>query len=139
VEICLTYKEIQLKVLRKGDHFGEISFFSKSPRTASARTLDFVNLKSLSRKDLWECANDLDADLEKLFYIKDCVEMGNSFKPLKIRCYICDRPHHIARNCTILHFRVRRLKIIENYLKEKNERCKNFIRRSGKSFIMTSS
>jgi len=40
--------------LGKGDYFGEISFFSKSPRTASARTIDFVNLMSLSRKDLLE-------------------------------------------------------------------------------------
>lgn len=108
---------MKLKLLVKGDYFGEISFFSKRPRAASAKTLDFVNLMSLSRKDLWDCAHDLDSDLEKLFYIKNCVDLENSLKPLKIRCYVCDRPHHIARNCSIMHYRVRKLKVIEDYLK----------------------
>ncbi|CAD8078092.1 unnamed protein product [Paramecium sonneborni] len=138
VEICLTKREFSLKLLSKGDNFGEISFFSKSPRTASAKTLDFVNLMSLSRKDLWEQAHDLDSDLEKLFYIKNCVDVENSLKPLRLRCYICDRPHHIARNCTIMHYRVRRLKVIEDYLKQKNYRVKDFKRRYGKSLISSS-
>ncbi|CAD8159647.1 unnamed protein product [Paramecium pentaurelia] len=138
VDICLTRREFSLKLLNKGDYFGEISFFSKSPRTASAKTLDFVNLMSLSRKDLWEQAHDLNSDLEKLFYIKNCVDVENSLKPLRLRCYICDRPHHIARNCTIMHFRVRRLKVIEEYLKQKNTRIKEFKRRHGKSLISSS-
>ncbi|CAK82550.1 unnamed protein product (macronuclear) [Paramecium tetraurelia] len=138
VDICLTRREFSLKLLNKGDYFGEISFFSKSPRTASAKTLDFVNLMSLSRKDLWEQAQDLNSDLEKLFYIKNCVDVENSLKPLRLRCYICDRPHHIARNCTIMHFRVRRLKVIEEYLKQKNTRIKEFKRRNGKSLISSS-
>ncbi|CAD8163247.1 unnamed protein product [Paramecium octaurelia] len=138
VDICLTRREFSLKLLNKGDYFGEISFFSKSPRTASAKTLDFVNLMSLSRKDLWEQAHDLNSDLEKLFYIKNCVDVENSLKPLRLRCYICDRPHHIARNCSIMHFRVRRLKVIEEYLKQKNTRIKDFKRRNGKSLISSS-
>ncbi|CAD8155968.1 unnamed protein product [Paramecium pentaurelia] len=138
VQICLTRREFQLKLLGKGDYFGEISFFSKSPRTASAKTLDFVNLMSLNRKDLLEQAHDLDSDLEKLFYIKNCVDVENSLKPLRLRCYICDRPHHIARNCTIMHYRVRRLKVIEDYLKQKNNRVKEFKRRP-KRCLMSSS
>lgn len=85
---------------------------------------------SLKRSDLWDAAKPLETDLLKLYYMKDCLEVENNFKPLKLRCYICDRPHHIARNCTVFHYRASRKNIIFEYFRHQNNRMRLFERRS---------
>lgn len=77
---------------------------------------------SLKRTDLWDAAKPLESDLLKLYFMKDCLEVENNLKPLKLRCYICDRPHHIAKNCTVFHYRVSRKNLIMEYLSHENSR-----------------
>lgn len=84
---------------------------------------------SLRRSDLWEAAKPLESDLLKLYFMKDCLEVENNLKPLKLRCYICDRPHHIAKNCTVFHYRVSRKNIILEYLSYTNSRVRLYERR----------
>ncbi|CAD8068161.1 unnamed protein product [Paramecium primaurelia] len=122
INICITQRETLLKTLQKGDYFGEIGFFGRKPRNASAKSIDFVNVMSLTRIDLWEAAKPLESDLLKLYFMKDCLEVENNLKPLKLRCYICDRPHHIAKNCTVFHYRVSRKNIILEYFNHENIR-----------------
>ncbi|CAD8086476.1 unnamed protein product [Paramecium sonneborni] len=129
INICLTQRETLVKTLQKGEYFGEIGFFGRKPRSASAKTVDFVNVMSLKRNDLWEAAKPLESDLLKLYYMKDCLEVENNLKPLKLRCYICDRPHHIARNCTVFHYRASRKNIIFEYFSHQNSRIRLFERR----------
>ncbi|KAM3128378.1 hypothetical protein pb186bvf_019506 [Paramecium bursaria] len=133
VAITIGPKNTQLATLTKGDYFGEIGFFSRLPRTASAKTYDFVNLTYLQREDLWDAAQQTDADIEKLLSIRNSLEIENDLRPLKMRCYICEKPHHIARNCSDVHFQKRRIKIINQYLEEKNYRIRKFQRRINKT------
>ncbi|CAD8071087.1 unnamed protein product [Paramecium primaurelia] len=135
INICLTQRETLVKTLQKGEYFGEIGFFGRKPRNASAKTVDFVNVMSLKRSDLWEAAKPLESDLLKLYFMKDCLEVENNFKPLKLRCYICDRPHHIARNCTVFHYRASRKNIIFEYFSHQNSRMRLFQRRSKRQKI----
>lgn len=51
-----------IKKLGKGHYFGEIGFFGYVPRTASVKSIDFVNMMYIQRDDLWDCARNLDAD-----------------------------------------------------------------------------
>ena len=46
--------QISLAKLEKGKYFGEIAFFSGRERTASARSISFTTLYSLSRNDCLE-------------------------------------------------------------------------------------
>ncbi|CAK81386.1 unnamed protein product (macronuclear) [Paramecium tetraurelia] len=135
INICLTQRETLVKTLQKGEYFGEIGFFGRKPRNASAKTVDFVNVMSLKRSDLWEAAKPLESDLLKLYFMKDCLEVENNFKPLKLRCYICDRPHHIARNCTVFHYRASRKNIIFEYFSHQNSRMRLFQRKSKREKI----
>lgn len=90
---------------------------------------------SLKRKDLWDAAKPLEDDLFKLYFIRECLAIENNLKPLKLRCYLCDRPSHIARNCTVFHYRVSRKNVILNDLEKINsrnvlfERKKNYKKR----------
>jgi len=50
-------------LIKKGDCFGEISFFSGKKRTASARAVDFSTLYTLSREDFLRIIKFNDDDL----------------------------------------------------------------------------
>ena len=50
-------REVLLAILRTGDVFGEMSLLDDEPRSASAATLDDVEMVSLSRNDFQEVLN----------------------------------------------------------------------------------
>lgn len=86
------------KRLSKSEHFGEIGFFSKMPRTASIRSLCFTELFSLDRCAMDEvCLENPDA-LIKLTLVQNSLIEGNLLC-LGVNCYICNKLGHVAINC----------------------------------------
>ena len=48
-KVQLEYRVKKIRVLEKGENFGELAFFSGQPRTARAKSLFFTNLYKLER------------------------------------------------------------------------------------------
>jgi len=111
------------KVLKKGDYFGEIAFFTMLPRQASARCLEFANLLMLDREDL-------DTLLKKYPEAKSLTDLvqqrcqNNEFAVLGVRCYLCKKSGHVALKCKENVLFVDHKAIKDNWVKLRSERCK---------------
>jgi hypothetical protein len=97
IEIFHESTQTVFKELNKNKYFGEIAFFLKKVRTASARSLIFSEVLSISRFDfdLLLRQRPKDAEYHKLFETQAYQSLGF----LEIRCYLCSAKGHIAKDC----------------------------------------
>lgn len=84
--------------LSKNFVFGEIAFFTGASRTASALSINFSEVYSLSRYKFDDIIKSLPKDYEKfLIILRNLKNYGLRF--LGIACYICKELGHVARDC----------------------------------------
>jgi CRP/FNR family cyclic AMP-dependent transcriptional regulator len=60
--------ELEIALLKKGDYFGEMSFFDRQPRSASAKAMGKVQLGLLDKDFLDEEINKTSEDFRMLVY-----------------------------------------------------------------------
>jgi len=86
--------------IEKESYFGEISFFSGGPRTATITALEFVETYSL-RKSIFQtaiCSTPKKKIRRK--YEELCRDLRRkNYRSLDVVCFICDIPGHIASVC----------------------------------------
>lgn len=63
----------ELKVLKKGDNFGILSFFTGYHRTQSVRSLEFTTLLMIKRDDFLQILSDYPEDYEKFCNLRDLI------------------------------------------------------------------
>jgi CRP-like cAMP-binding protein len=86
------------RILSSNEYFGEISFFMGTPRCASARCSEFVDLISLVRINLLSLLEKFPEAKEKTKELqRRCKD--DDYSSLMIRCYICDQLGHVAAKC----------------------------------------
>ena len=86
------------KLLIKGAYFGEIGFFAKRPRTASARCIEFVNLLSLSRDRIEHILTRM-PDVKEILRVIEEKCRDDDYSVLKVSCYLCKTLGHVATKC----------------------------------------
>ena len=78
-------------------YFGEIAFFLETPRCASARCIDFVDLLSLSRVNVNILLEKFpEAKIATETLIQNCID--DDYSLLYVKCYVCDG-NHVAIKC----------------------------------------
>jgi hypothetical protein len=113
--------------LTEGNSFGEIAFFTKSPRRASARSIGFSELFTLSRFDYEQVTQNLPKDKEKGEVIfRNFSKYG--LAALGVKCYFCRVNGHVAPECPSGSFKVSIQKIMRMYQNKRNRACrKSFV------------
>ena len=85
------------KELKQPEHFGEIGFFLQRPRACSARSLIFSYTLCLARSAMISILKKRPSDYS---YHKSFVHQAQmNLSLLSIRCYLCKRLGHLAKNC----------------------------------------
>ena len=107
--------ETSLKELTIGEHLGELSFFTGGSRIFSAQSKDFTTLFSISRAEFLSVLEKNPEDYEKFCMIRDQIILYGNYKPLKIRCFCCNKMGHLAGICPLIHFVADREKVIQKY------------------------
>lgn len=92
-----------LKILKSGDIFGEITFFSDIARSAGAKSAEFTTLVRFDQNEFKQIIKENEKDWEKYHYIKDNINLYSNFDNLHIKCYSCNQKDHIITNCPKLH------------------------------------
>ncbi|KAL4459923.1 hypothetical protein ABPG74_003449 [Tetrahymena malaccensis] len=88
----------QIKILNKGEYFGEIEFFTdKRPQT-----------------------NKYPQDLEQYCQIRDKILYNNDFSKIFHKCYSCSSQKHTIIDCPYIHFTYNIHKIIALHNKSEN-------------------
>jgi potassium voltage-gated channel Eag-related subfamily H protein 6/hyperpolarization activated cyclic nucleotide-gated potassium channel 2 len=106
VQICDQETNIVFKDLNVEEFFGEIGFFLKKPRIASAETLTFVNVSIISL-ELFEESYQMYKNEEKEKFSEFEKELNEyrkklqsrDLKTLSLSCYLCNDIDHLSPEC----------------------------------------
>ena len=93
-----------LKKLHPGEIFGELSFFTNSERTTSARSTDFTNVFMIKQQDFLEILRKNSKDFQRFCEIKDNIQIFDHYDDLFLRCFSCKSVAHQLRYCPLLHY-----------------------------------
>ncbi|KAL4460150.1 hypothetical protein ABPG73_000259 [Tetrahymena malaccensis] len=95
--------------------FGEISFFSGLPRTASARSLNLSTIYKINRQKFICFLQNYQEDFERYKMIQEQIICQNNLLCLYIKCYTCNQAGHIAANCPMSHINIQKqFQILKN-------------------------
>jgi len=128
VEIFNFSSQSFLKTLVKGHYFGEISFFTGQPRSASVRSTDFSALYLVKRNEFIELMDEFPLEREKFFEIKDKLFVYENLACLNLACYSCGSTDHIVRDCPKVHISIPKGKYIEKYITKRTKFMNDYIR-----------
>jgi len=100
---------------KKGEVFGEYSFFSDKERESCARSSTFTSVFIIRQQDLMEIITDNPLDYQSFCQIKDQINLYQKFDGLYLKCPICYENQHLSQDCPLLHLVLSKSRIIQKY------------------------
>jgi hypothetical protein len=107
------------KELSEKEYFGEISFFTNNPRCASAHSIDFVDVLSLTRANFNALSEKFPESLNVTSKIEKKCE-NNDFSDLNLECYICEQKGHYSTKCHFFIINLDQEDTKKKWLEQKN-------------------
>ncbi|KAL4460148.1 hypothetical protein ABPG73_000257 [Tetrahymena malaccensis] len=141
IQIFLTNNQDQsqkiLSELSQDSMFGEISFFSGLPRSASARSLKSSTIYQINRQKFINLLKNYEEDFERYKMIQELIISQQNYKCLYSQCFSCRQLGHSAINCQKAHLNIDKHFVIlknnfstfqdrENFVKQKKKYKSNF-------------
>ncbi|KAL4493517.1 hypothetical protein ABPG72_007525 [Tetrahymena utriculariae] len=123
-------KEINMKILKKGDIFGLESFLTGSETNVCAKAQNVVQLVYLRDEDFIQVIQEFKTDKEKYFMIKDKLNLQKACRGTGISCTLCDSFSHQFLNCPYMSYQPNQRKLFIQYLKEQTQERKKYERDS---------
>lgn len=118
VEIYQKKTSSAYKTLGEGHHFGDLAYFSKFPRCASARCRFYTELLRLDRNHTDEAFKSIPDAIANMRLITDRLR-EEDYSILNIECYICENKDHVANCCPEMVFISNKDEIKRLWLKSK--------------------
>lgn len=116
IEIYIASKKSQtIKLLQKGDYFGEYSFFTDMAHEFSARSASFSSLFVIKKETFLNILKENPEDYEKFCRIKDEINLYKEFNSLYRYCDSCKNPNHTVLACPQLHLNLSVDRVLEKY------------------------
>ncbi|EAR99219.2 cation channel family protein (macronuclear) [Tetrahymena thermophila SB210] len=117
VEIYNSNNNEELKLLHKGQQFGEVQFFTGQASQVSARSVEFTKLLVIKRNSFLEIIQSSPLDLEKFCMIKDSIIFNKKLDMIGVFCYCCKSSSHLVTQCNFIHLQQDKYKIVKDYAK----------------------
>lgn len=93
-----------LKKLKPGEIFGELSFFTSSERSTSARSTDFTNVFMINQEDFLQILQKNSKDFQRFCEIRDNIQIYQNYDDMFLRCFSCKSVSHQLKYCPLLHY-----------------------------------
>ncbi|KAL4468858.1 hypothetical protein ABPG72_008785 [Tetrahymena utriculariae] len=122
--------------LQEDSMFGEISFFSGLPRTASARSLKLSTIYQINRQKFLNLLMKYEEDFERYKMIQELIIFQQNYKCLYSQCFSCKQLGHSAINCPKSHLNIdKQFLILKNNFSTFQERgsLTKFMRKQNRS------
>ncbi|KAL4469620.1 hypothetical protein ABPG74_004873 [Tetrahymena malaccensis] len=134
VEVYNSNNNEGLKLLHKGNQFGEIQFFTGQTSQLSVRSVEFTKLLAIKRSSFFELVQSSPLDLERFCMIKDSILISNKLDMVGIFCYCCKSSSHLVTQCSFIHLQQDKYKTIKEYVKNDFQGRDKDIQRRGYSY-----
>ncbi|KAL4500332.1 hypothetical protein ABPG72_003283 [Tetrahymena utriculariae] len=105
-------KDKEYVLLKEGQYFGQIRFFTGNPRNATVITTDFTKLLSIKRDDFLSLIKQFPQDYETLVQINHVYQMTGYLQNCGIKCYSCQSLYHSVVNCPLLQYKCDTFKLM---------------------------
>ncbi|KAL4497397.1 hypothetical protein ABPG72_011332 [Tetrahymena utriculariae] len=115
--------------IKKGQYFGENSFFTNFPHKFIAKSRGFSKVLYFERDQFVDFlkANHFNDDYEKFCHLRDSI-IQNDLQSLYQKCSICKNLDHNPLQCSYVHYQPLKLLILKRYNCSKDikirEKCK---------------
>jgi hypothetical protein len=106
VQIYHEQSKTVFRDLKHSKYFGEISFFLGKTRTASVMCLVFAEFLTLERSTLFKVLQSRPKENEITNAVLYQIKKYKSLSFIGIRCYLCRKLGHVAKNCTEFVFNI---------------------------------
>lgn len=119
----------KLKVIEKGEVFGELAFITGRPIAIGARSSDFTTIYYIKQEDFLHLIKRNKTDYENYCRMRDSIILYNDFYFLYTKCYSCNQMGHFISECPLLHFTISKDIILRKHnFNHQQTRNRNFIR-----------
>jgi len=134
VELLLEKFKIHLHHVDKGFYFGELSFFTSNPREASAKTMTFCSVFSLSYEKFYQALEEFPSDKEMYHVLRDQTVLLGDYTSIGMKCYLCDENDHLSQDCPQTHFVPDKQAVIDKHIQKQNDFMVKYQRRNRAKF-----
>ena len=123
-----------LRILRKGEYFGEFSCFTGFPRQTSAKSLSFSSLFVISGNSYIRILKENPEDYEKYCLIRDQINLSCDLSKLHRKCFSCQQTNHTELDCPKLHLILSKERLLQKYNYSPPQMRMKFERKRQKKF-----
>ena len=79
--------------------FGEVSFFSGLPRSATVSSKAFTETMNISKKSFMETLKRYTMNSKIFEAIHESINEKGDLSPIGVKCYVCDKIGHMSMDC----------------------------------------
>ncbi|KAL4506000.1 hypothetical protein ABPG72_013761 [Tetrahymena utriculariae] len=118
VEVILDAKQTNsqsIYILKKGQSFGEYTFFTSLPRVQNIRSREFTTVIKISRQDFLTLLSRFPEDAKTFCSIKDQITYLDDYSKVNLKCMSCHSLYHYINDCQYLHYFPKKARIIKSY------------------------
>ncbi|EAR91049.2 cyclic nucleotide-binding domain protein (macronuclear) [Tetrahymena thermophila SB210] len=116
INMKLEQKSVSVSILKKGDMFGQIEFFSQKSSQFTVKTLNVVTIAYIEYQDFTNALKNNPQDQEKYYLIKDKINQYSDISALDFQCYGCKRFGHQLFECKSTKYDYKKNRIIQDYM-----------------------
>ncbi|KAL4462115.1 hypothetical protein ABPG74_000960 [Tetrahymena malaccensis] len=116
INMKLESKSISLSVLKKGDMFGQIEFFSQKSSQYAVKTLNVVTIAYIEYQDFINALKNNPQDQEKYYLIKDKINQYKDISALDFQCQGCKRFGHQLFQCKSTNYDYKKNRVVQDYM-----------------------
>ncbi|KAL4480339.1 hypothetical protein ABPG74_020855 [Tetrahymena malaccensis] len=118
VEVILDTKKPNsqsIYILKKGQSFGEYTFFTGLPRVENIRSREFTTVLKINRQDFLMLLSRFPEDAEAFCNIRDQITYLDDYSKINLKCKSCHSLYHHINDCQYLHYIPNKARIIKRY------------------------
>ncbi|EAR91790.2 cyclic nucleotide-binding domain protein (macronuclear) [Tetrahymena thermophila SB210] len=107
----ISFQNSAITIIKQGDQFGEVSFFTGEQPKMSLKSLNFSKLLKIKRSDFIKVIMEDKVEYETFCMIKDMIIFSKNPTMLKKKCQSCNDQTHDIGQCPYLHLQLNKGKI----------------------------